>query len=364
MADKILIQAVAGSGKTHEIAKRLNLSKRNLIISFTNSNISNIKTEMIKQHAKIPETTMILTFSSFIYRWMIHPYEPSISMENKSKNFISNGVDIVTKPIEKQNGYTPGYIKDRNLYHYVNPINQRYYSSRMSKLLVKQKLVVIKKILSNLSLFFDNIYIDEIQDFRGNDFRLLQLIYKHFKNQVIGVGDFYQHSVQKSDFRDKFPFQERNNEFISLETYGKSFGDKVKVIDDILLHSRRVPECVCKEIRKKLQIDIFSEKEEGLFKVIDNVSELKSVLSLPNLVGLIWNKSVKDQFSISNTWSACKGDTYENTCIVLTESLSSFVDDTFSCNGISQVSLNKLYVALTRATGSVYIVQKSIYDKL
>lgn len=364
MADKLLIQAVAGAGKTHEIAQRLNLSKRNLIISFTNSNISNIKSEIINQHVKIPENTIILTFSSFIYRWLIRPYEPSIILENKGQDFISSGVDVITKPVENQSGYTPGYVKDNNLNHYINPNNQKYYSPRMSKLLVKQKSIVKKKIFSNLSLFFDNIYIDEIQDFRGNDFRLLQLIFKYFKSHVIGVGDFYQHSVQKSDFKENFPFQDRNKNFISLEAYGKKFGEKVKVIDDILLHSRRVPECVCKEIRKKLQISIFSEKEKGLFKVIDSVSELKDTISSQNLVGLIWNKTVKDKFTISNTWSACKGDTYENTCIVLTESLSRFVDDTFSCNDISQVSLNKLYVALTRATGSVYIVQKSIYDQL
>ncbi|MEY8537344.1 hypothetical protein AALM99_02630 [Lactococcus muris] len=364
MVNKFLIQAVAGAGKTHEIVQRLNLSERNLIISFTNSNISNIKSEMRSQHDKIPENTKILTFSSFIYRWLIHPYEPSIILENKNKDFISAGVDTGTKPVENQSGYTPGYVKDNNLYHYVNPKNHRYYASRMSKLLVKQKVTVIKKILFKLSLFFDNIYIDEIQDFRGNDFRLLCLIYNYFNNNLVGVGDFYQHSVQKSDFRDNFPFQDRNKQFISLETYVKKFGTKVKLIDDQLIYSRRVPECVCEQIRKKLRINIFSKKEEGMFKVIDNVTELREVLSSPNLVGLIWNKKVKNQFNISNTWSACKGDTYENTCIVLTETLSSFVEDTFNCDNLSQESLNKLYVALTRATGNVYIVQKSIYDAI
>ena len=45
----------------------------------------------------------------------------------------------------------------------------------MSELIVKQKGKFIGKVIGNLSMFFDEIYIDEIQDFRGNDFKLLKL---------------------------------------------------------------------------------------------------------------------------------------------------------------------------------------------
>ncbi|KSU12449.1 hypothetical protein [Lactococcus lactis] len=364
MAQKLLIQAVAGAGKTHEIAKRLNLSEKNLILSFTNSNVANIKSEILSQHTKIPEHTKILTFSSFIYRWLIRPFEPSIILENKDNYFISSGVDIFKKPIENVNKYTPGYINDKKLNHYINSDNGKYYVSRMSKLLVKQPKKFLDKVLKNLSLFFDNIYIDEIQDFRGNDFKLLLQIYKKYSGNITGVGDFYQHSVQKSNFKEIYPFQSINKNYISLKDYHNLFGNDVEVIDNLLIKSRRIQECICIEIRKKLNINIFSEKKGGRYEVIKTPEKLEEIINTPTLVGLIWDSKVDNKFKRCNSWSRCKGDTYEDVCVVLTETLSNFIEDDFSCEYISQISINKLYVALTRARNNVYIVQKSVYDSL
>ena len=40
--DKRVILAVAGSGKTYTICSEIDISKRNLIIAYTNQNIKNI----------------------------------------------------------------------------------------------------------------------------------------------------------------------------------------------------------------------------------------------------------------------------------------------------------------------------------
>ena len=45
-----------------------------------------------------------------------------------------------------------------------------------------------------LNLFFDNILIDEFQDFREHDYELIVKLSKCLKN-ILLVGDYYQHSV-------------------------------------------------------------------------------------------------------------------------------------------------------------------------
>lgn len=365
MANGMLIPAVAGSGKTYYIAHSIVEENRNLILSFTRSNVKNIEIEITKRFGKIPKNTQILTFSSFLYRWLIRPYEPSIILEAKDDKFKSKGVEVYIEPIERQgNGYTPGYYKDNHLLHYINGKNQSYYVSRMSELIVKQKARFIRNIIDNLSIFFDEIYIDEIQDFRGNDFKLLNHLFDKFNGNIVGVGDFYQHSVQKSNHKEQTPFIKLKKS-ISYQEYLQQFPKKVKINNEILLNSRRVPEIICQEIRQKLNIEIYSSSPiQGSYTVIQTKEELKNVIKIPNLIGLIYNRNVKNHFIHNNTWSMCKGDTYESTCIVLTEKLSGFTSSNFNTDGISQQTINMLYVALTRATHNVYIVSKDIYDLL
>ena len=44
--------------------------------------------------------------------------------------------------------------------------------------------------------------------------------------------------------------------------------------------------------------------------------------------------------------------------------LDDILEDTFEVKNISQVIRNKLYVALTRSKGDVYIIQKKLFDSV
>ena len=78
MDNRNVILAVAGAGKTYEISQRIDITKKNLILAFTNENIKNIKSEIIKKHGNIPPHTKIMTFDSFKYKYILCPYEPTI----------------------------------------------------------------------------------------------------------------------------------------------------------------------------------------------------------------------------------------------------------------------------------------------
>ncbi|EAD4890068.1 hypothetical protein Q810_15625, partial [Listeria monocytogenes] len=180
--DKRIILAVAGSGKTYHICNELKPLKRNLIIAFTNQNIKNIKDELIKIHGDIPKNTRVMTFSKFIYNFYLLPYESLIQEQFFATDFNSDGVYMADSPVRrlknsKGKEYTnPNYIKQEEFEHFVKFISKykyRYYVDKFSKLVLKTK-DLYKKGTDNVSFFFDKLYIDEFQDFREDDYRLLE----------------------------------------------------------------------------------------------------------------------------------------------------------------------------------------------
>lgn len=80
---KIVVLAVARAGKTYKICKTLNPEKNNLILAYTHENVKNLVGGLKQSLGYIPSNTHILTFDSFIYRYMINPYLPSIFVNVK-----------------------------------------------------------------------------------------------------------------------------------------------------------------------------------------------------------------------------------------------------------------------------------------
>ena len=63
-------------------------------------------------------------------------------------------------------------------------------------------------------------------------------------------------------------------------------------------------------------------------------------------------------------WSYSKGDTVDAACVILTDDFEKLADDSFSTNRISVVTLNRLYVAMTRSRGNLYLMRFSTFKKI
>ena len=126
MAHSTIMLAAAGSGKTYHIANRLNPNEKNLVITYTKQNVANLKKEIILVHGEIPENTQVLTCSSFVYRWLLKPFEPILEFGNKI-GFITTGVEINNEPEPQTKNGKPNfkYIKQDDYRHYI--YNQKYY---------------------------------------------------------------------------------------------------------------------------------------------------------------------------------------------------------------------------------------------
>lgn len=78
------------------------------------------------------------------------------------------------------------------------------------------------------------------------------------------------------------------------------------------------------------------------------------------IVKLVYQNADKYDFHAIN-WSYSKGDTYDSVCIILTGNLSKIDNENF-VPPKSITTFNKLYVALSRTKGDLYLIHKKNFD--
>lgn len=363
MVNSKVVLASAGAGKTYHIAENINPDSRNIVVTFTRQNVQNLKNEIWKLHNEIPSNTQVITFSSFVYRWLLKPVEPYLTVGDKT-GIISEGVEIHRSPAPQRidGDNNPRYVKQNNYKHYM--YNHKYYSARMSKLVNKQKSAVKKIILNRLSQYCDAIYFDELQDFVDEDFKLLQQLMNLRTIRGFAVGDFNQHSVTKSNFNSSGKPFKNGGSFITKDQYIEHFNDFAVIDESSLIKSRRVPHEVCKFINKKLNISIESSSpNKGFYHLLTKEEDIERILTSKQVVKLIYKESNKYNIEPIINWGYSKGDTYKSTCIILTNVYKNLLEDNFSIKDMSPNQINLLYVAITRATHTVFFIKATDFRK-
>lgn len=358
--------AVAGAGKTYHICHTIQPEKKNLILAYTHANIRNIKRELIEAYGVVPELTNVMTFDSFVYRFLLCPYQPTILRYFRREDFVRKGITTIDPPPQRKdigNGRfitNPNYIKKDNLRHYVSHRGQ-YYCSTMTELILQVKqnrTSLVKKAAAALNRFYDQLMIDEFQDFREHDYELITALAKYVDN-ILLVGDYYQHSVSAVNNSGK-PFKNRSED-ISYEAFKQSLVDQHFEVDDVILRtSRRCCPQVCDYVKEKLMIDIEScNKQPGRVVWVEE-NNIDSILEDDSIPKLIFKKASTYTFRAIN-WSYSKGDTMDNACVILTDDFESLDKDEFSHKGISLSTVNKLYVAMTRTRGNLYLIKRTVF---
>lgn len=365
--DKRVILAVAGSGKTYHICHTIDPLKRNLLLAFTNENIHNIRNELCDAHGAVPELTTVMTFDSFVYRHLIKPYEPSIIEHFGYYFFESTGICMHEPPLMRitKNGQTftnPQYFSKDKLRHYVTNQKQ-YYCATLSELVMQVKKgreSLVGRSANRLNLFYDQILIDEFQDFREHDYDLIMALAKNLNNALL-VGDYYQHSVSGTNNSGK-PFKNRTNT-VSYDQFVASLRNADFIVDETTLKkSRRCPAEVCDYVKTKLGIQIESASEAA-GRIIWCDDNIQDILSNPNIVKLVFQDSKRYKFNAIN-WSYSKGDTFSGACVVLTDKFDNMDNADFSIDGVATSTINKLYVAMTRSKGDLYLVKSSTFKRI
>lgn len=341
--DKRVIFATAGSGKTTHIVNSLTNQKRSLVITYTQANYSNLQRKISNKFAGLwPDNITLMTYFNFLYRFC---YKPFLSDEIGAK-----GLCYENNPNQ--------YAKQDQIQFYLSK-NKNLYSNRLSLLLGKEP--IMSEIKNRIMKYFDEFIIDEVQDFAGRDFNFIESLTTVNIN-VLFVGDFYQHTfdtsrdgnVNKSLFHNKAKYEERfiNNGF---------------TIDNTTLkNSWRCSRNVCDYIRRKIDIDIYSNRldtDNTKIEYITNIDSINRIIENDQIIKLHYQNSSKLGPCHKN-WGESKGeDHYTDVCVILNKNtLKHYKKDIM--HELPQATKNKLYVAITRARGNVYFIDDCsiLYD--
>ena len=326
--DKRIILAVAGSGKTTYLVEQVPSDKRSLILTYTTSNIKNLRDMIISQFGGFPKNIRLQTYFTFLYSFCIQPF---LMDEYKLK-----GLLYKQNPIIKA-------IGDRR---YLT-INNRLYFNRAAKFIEAKGLY--SEINKRLEKYYQYLFIDEIQDFAGHDFNLLEYISCSNINTLY-VGDFFQHTFDTS--RDG---NVRKSLYKNYEDYKNNFEKLNFFVDEkTLVKSRRCSPQVCKYIRDNLNINIESHRDNKTeVKYIDNKQEIDNIIKDDDIIKLFYQEHYLYKCKTKN-WGGSKGENiYDDICVVLNaNTLKYFMKN--KLKELPQQTLNKLYVAISRAHGNVY----------
>ncbi len=153
---KELVLAVAGSGKTTKLLEAVSREKRSLILTYTNENLRSLEEGINRKFGCIPNNITLASYFSFLYSFCFRPF---FSYELRDRGFLWE---------------VPGVFPPKNnLRHYMT--ERKYlYGNRAAKYI--QENGGVPKVVDRLESYFDELLVDEIQDFAANDFNLLMSI--------------------------------------------------------------------------------------------------------------------------------------------------------------------------------------------
>lgn len=346
--DKRLILAVAGSGKTTKIIESLDTKKHSLVITYTNNNFQNLKERIVRKFGYFPNNIVLWTYFSFLYKFC---YRPLLSYKFKAK-----GINYEKHPNRyvKQFKIVDGKRQINGDYFVDN--NNRLYSNRIAKLLELQS--EFNTINSRLSKYFDNLFVDEVQDFAGHDFNLLRNL-SQADIEMMFVGDFYQHTFDTS--RDGNVNKSLHKDY---DFYVASFVKMGMSIDkESLKNSHRCSPSVCAFIRDNLNIEIHSNRDDDTqIIVVDTQEQADEIFRNEQIVKLFYRQHY-EYGCYSRNWGDCKGeDKYNDVCVVLNQKTVNLFQKHRPVE-LKPQARNKLYVACSRARGNLYLVPESFYKK-
>lgn len=332
--DKRVIFAVAGSGKTTYIVNSLSADKRSLIVTYTISNYENLEKRIARKFdGSWPEHVTLMTYFQFLYRFC---YKPFLSDDIGARG-------LVYEP-------NPDRFSRQTDSSYYLSTNKYFYSNRLAFFLERQGIV--EELKARIAEYYDEFIIDEIQDIAGRDFNFLEHLMDTDVNMLF-VGDFYQHTFDTS--RDG---NVNKALFDNRLTYEARFTSKGVVPDSVTLtNSWRCGKKVCDFVSENLGISISSNRtddEADVFFVTDG-GEKERIINNPDIIKLHYKESYKFGRGHRN-WGDTKGeDHHEDVCAMLNKATADLHRKGKLCD-LALSTRNKLYVAITRAHGNVYLI--------
>ncbi|QGN36322.1 AAA family ATPase [Klebsiella oxytoca] len=335
--DKSVIFAVAGSGKTYHLVESLNEEKRFLIITYTESNYSNLRERIINRFGYFPANITLYTYFKFLHGFCYRP-------------FLRSNKNTIGMTFKRPKTYPRYKLTDDR--YYVTP-HRQVYANRLAKFIEQSNLM--GAVIARMEKYFDTFFVDEVQDFAGHDFNFLKTISSANIN-ITFVGDFFQHTFDTS--RDGNVNASLHNDYASYKAAFKKAN--LRVDTDSLKKSRRCSRSVCNFITEKIGIEIEAyDDRESIIRFEDEPKAVAALYEDSTKVKLFYKAHYKYS-CYSQNWGASKGvDSYNDVCVVLNPAnVKAWKNGSF--RDINSETRNKLYVACSRARGDIIFIPESL----
>jgi superfamily I DNA/RNA helicase len=339
--DKRVIFAVAGSGKTTYIVKKLTLEKRCLIVTYTNNNVDTLRNCILRKFGYFPENIKLFSYFTFLNSFCFKPF--------LSQKVNSKGINWKQPPKN-----TLKFARN-NCAFYIDS-HKLLYHNRIARLL--ETCEILHDINSRIEKYFDCVYIDEIQDFAGHDFNFLKSIVKA-NCEILFVGDFYQNTFDTS--RDGNVNKGKN--FENYDLYKKLFKDMGLIVDTTtLIKSRRCSRTICDFIKTRIGIDMeaYDDRETHIIEITNQI-EAENILKDNSIIKLFYDEHHRYNCHSQN-WGKSKGKTYNDVCVVLNKTTKQKFDKQ-DLKSLPMRTKNKFYVACSRARNNLYFLSYNFTDK-
>ena len=198
MGNNTLYIAAAGAGKTTFLVDRALrfASEKVLITTYTDENTAVIKSEIRKRRGGIPNNIEVIPWFTFLLRYGVKPFLASTGFGDKDPQ----GVNLV-------NGRSAPYARKTSPAYYFDN-DEKVYNDKLAALALLENERTNGLVIRRISLVYDVILIDEIQDVSGPDLDFIGCLLKS-ECDVIMAGDQRQHTFSTNNAA-------RNSQFRSL----------------------------------------------------------------------------------------------------------------------------------------------------
>tara|TARA_R110000868_G_scaffold173328_1_gene409395 strand:+ start:497 stop:1441 length:945 start_codon:yes stop_codon:yes gene_type:complete len=303
--------------------------------------LRSIENALKQKFGKVPDHVHLLSYFSFLYSFCFRPYCSYILEDN---SYTWNA-----PPQTRGKGLS---ASKTNIEHYITK-GGYLYSNRVAKFLTEFE--VVPKVTQRIETYFDQLLVDEVQDFAANDFNFL-LALSAADTDCLFVGDFHQHTFDTS--RDGAIRKTLHTK--GLAHYLKQYSESGFELDTASLNKTyRCSPNVCEFITDKIGIAIKSHRtDETSVFVVDNKDQAIDLFHDESKVKLFFQEHAKYNCK-SNNWGKAKGlNEYNDVCVVLNKTTQkAFREDNLA--ELPESTRNKLYVACSRTRGDLYLLDET-----
>ena len=342
---KLVYVAGAGTGKTRllsNIAVERCANHKVLYLTYTDANAAEFSRSIAKRVGHIPESITVMTWFSFLLTHGVRPF-PANGFAHRIDGILFNNERPRTR-----SGVTRGSES------YYCPLPGIVYRTRLSDLAMLCDEQWGGEMVRRVCSIFGTILVDEAQDFAGYDYDLLLSLMDGSKEMVI-VGDPRQQTyrtVEKTKNRSYatvFDFFKNKSEYlVDSTTLSVTHRCSTEVIELSNRLYNEYPRVTASEERTR--------NPRGHVEIVRRSDfEKWDTSKRSGLTALVWNSRtrVPDDCRVMNMGES-KGLTLGDVAIFPTAEMKKwFSGKPADLKGETKA---KLYVAITRASGDLYIV--------